>query len=189
VEGQGLASTGIATAGGTGVLGSADALVTVVEFTDFQCPYCRRYALQTLPRILETYVDSGQVRYVVKDFPLPSHPRAWKAAEAARCAGAQGAYWGIYRRLFETQNEWSQQGPDDVIETFVGDAEALGLDTASFQECLESGQYSEQVAQDVQDGQQAGVEGTPTFLINDRLLAGAYTFETFRRIIDGKLSE
>jgi protein-disulfide isomerase len=95
----------------------------------------------------------------------------------------------FYRRLFETQNEWSQQEPGDVIETFVGDALDLGLDVAAFRECLESGQFGEQVAQDVEEGKQAGVEGTPTFLINDQLLAGAYTFETFRRIIENKLSE
>ena len=190
VEGKAVVSpTAMAAAGEMGVWGSSDAPVTVVEFTDFQCAYCRRHALRTLPRILETYVGPGQVRYVVKDFPLPSHPNAWKAAEAARCAVAQAAYWAIYQQLFETQDNWSQQEPDEAIETFVGDAQELGLDAAAFRECLESGLYSDQVANDVKEGQQAGVEGTPTFLINGRLVAGAYPFETFRRIIDTELSK
>jgi protein-disulfide isomerase len=173
--------------GGIAVLGDADAPVTIVEFSDFQCPYCRRHVLQTLPRIVETYVDTGQVRYVFKDFPLESHPNAPKAAEAARCAGAQGSFWAMHDRLFEDLKEWSPLEGGSMIETLVGYASDLGLDEAAFGQCMESGQYGPQVRQNQWEGQQAGVVGTPSFLINDQLLSGAHPFEEFRRIIEAEL--
>jgi protein-disulfide isomerase len=173
--------------GGIAVLGDADAPVTIVEFSDFQCPYCRRHVLQTLPKIVETYVDTGQVRYVFKDFPLESHPNATKAAEAARCAGAQGSFWAMHDRLFEGLKEWSPQEEELLVETFMGYAVDLGLDEAAFGQCIESGHYGPQVRQNQWEGQQAGVAGTPSFLINDQLLSGAQPFEEFRRIIEAEL--
>lgn len=176
-----------AASGGTAALGDADAPVTIVEFSDFQCPYCRRHVLQTLPRIVETYIDSGKVRYIFKDYPLPSHPNAPKAAEAARCAGAQGVYWEMHDRLFKDPKEWSQQEEEDVIDTFVGYAGDLELDEMAFRVCLESGQSGEQVRQNQWEGQQAGVQGTPSFLINGQLLSGAHSFDDFQRIIEAEL--
>jgi protein-disulfide isomerase len=173
--------------GGIAVLGDADAPVTIVEFSDFQCPYCRRHLFQTLPKLVETYVDTGQVRYVFKDFPLESHPNASKAAEAARCAGAQGSFWAMHDRLFEDPKEWSSQEGQPLIEAFVGYAFDLGLDEAAFGQCIESGQYGPQVRQNQWEGQQAGVAGTPSFLINDQLLSGAQPFEEFQRIIEAEL--
>jgi protein-disulfide isomerase len=173
--------------GGTALLGDADAPVTIIEFSDFPCPYCRRYALQTLPKIVETYVDTGKVRYIFNDFPLESHPNALKAAEAARCAGVQGAYWVMHDRLFRDQKEWSQQGAEQVLDTFVGYATDLGLDETAFHQCIESGQYGQQIRQHQWEGQQAGVQGTPSFLINGQLLSGAHPFEEFQRIIEEEL--
>jgi protein-disulfide isomerase len=169
------------------VLGSADAPVTILEFSDYQCPYCRQYVRQTLPKILATYVETGQVRYLFKDFPLDSHPNAQKAAEAARCAGTQGAYWAMHGRLFDAQREWVQQGQEEALEKFVRYAEELGLDAMAFRECLQSGQFGEQIRQDQWEGQQAGVRGTPSFLINGQLLTGAHPFETFQQMIEAEL--
>ncbi len=143
--------------------------------------------LQTLPRIKESYIDTGKVRYVFKDFPLPSHPNAQAAAEAARCAGAQGTYLEMHAQLYEAQSEWSRQEKAKALNTFVSYAENLGLDAAAFRECLESGQFGEQVRQDAREGQQAGVQGTPSFLINGQLIAGAHPFETFQQIIEAEL--
>jgi len=143
--------------------------------------------LQTLPRIVETYVDTGKVRYIFKDYPLPSHPNASKAAEAARCAGAQGVYWAMHDRLFKDLKEWSQRGAEELVDTLVGYAGALDLDEMAFRECLETGQQGEQVRQNQWEGQQAGVQGTPSFLINGQLLSGAHSFEDFQQIIQAEL--
>lgn len=145
--------------------------------------------LQTLPKIKETYVDTGKVRYEVKDFPLPSHPNAPKAAEAARCAGAQGAYWAMHHRLFDDQNEWSKQAEDGIIDVLVRYAQDLGLDAEAFRSCLESEQFGEHVRLDQWEGQQAGVRGTPSFLVNGQLLTGAHPFKSFQEIIEAELQE
>jgi protein-disulfide isomerase len=170
-----------------GVLGSANAPVTILEYSDYQCPYCRRHVLQTLPQIKKTYVDTGQIRYIFKDFPLESHANALQAAEAARCAGAQGDFWSMHGRLFELQGEWAGQDQEQVLDTFVQYAQDLGLDTAIFRECLTSEQFVAQIAQDMQDGQQAGLQGTPSFLIDGQLLSGAYPFERFQEMIEAAL--
>jgi protein-disulfide isomerase len=142
-----------------------------------------------MPEIRKTYIDTGKVRYVFKDFPLPFHANAQKAAEASRCAGAQGAYWGMHDQLFQAQSQWSGQGQQEALDTFVGYAEGLGLDTETFRGCLESGQFAAQIRQDLLEGQQAGVGGTPSFLINGQLVVGAQPFESFRQAIEAELSK
>jgi protein-disulfide isomerase len=145
--------------------------------------------LQTLPKIIESYVNSGQVRYVLKDFPLPSHANAQKAAEAARCAGAQAAFWPMHSQLFDTQKQWASQEPQQALDVFVEYANKLGLDPVVFRDCLESGQFGPQVGEDQWEGQQAGVRGTPSFLINGQLIAGAYPFEAFQELIEAELEK
>lgn len=145
--------------------------------------------LQTLPKLIETYVNTGQVRYLFKDFPLSSHANAQKAAEAARCAGTQGAYWSMHNRLFADQKAWSGQPEETALGLFARYAEELGLEPAAFRQCTESGQFGQQVREDLWEGQQAGVRGTPSFLINGQLLAGAHSFETFQEIIEAELEK
>lgn len=145
--------------------------------------------LQTLPKIKETYIDTGKVRYEFKDFPLPSHPNAPKAAEAARCAGAQGAYWAMHYRLFDDQNGWSKQAEEAIVDILVSYAQDLELDAEAFRSCLESGQFGELVRLDQWEGQRAGVRGTPSFLVNGQLLTGAHPFESFQEIIEAELQE
>jgi len=143
--------------------------------------------LQTLPLIKESFIDSGKVYYVFKDLPLPFHPNAQKAAEAARCAGAQGAYQPMHELLFESQSQWSGQNAAAVLDTFVTYAGELGLDAEAFRACVESGQFAAQIAQDMKEAQQAGISGTPSFLINGQLLVGAYPFENFQQMIEAAL--
>ena len=145
--------------------------------------------LQTLPKLIETYVNRGQVRYQYKDFPLPSHANAQKAAEAARCAGVQGAYWPMHDRLFEEQKAWSGEAGAEALDLFVSYAGDLGLDPTAFRQCIESGQSSPQVLADQREGQQAGLRGTPSFLINGQLLAGAHPFEMFEQVIEEELEK
>lgn len=145
--------------------------------------------LQTLPQIKEAYIETGLVRYVFKDFPLPSHSNATMAAEAAHCAGAQGAYWPMHDLLFDLQKQWSPQDSVQLLDTFVGYAEDLALDPVAFRQCLDSGEFSELVRLDAWEGGQAGVQGTPSFRINGQIIRGAYPFETFRELIEAELEE
>ena len=143
--------------------------------------------LLTLPQLKRTYIDTGLVRYVAKDFPLSSHANAATAAGAARCAGAQGAYWAMHDLLYTRQGQWSSQGAEQVVEAFVAYSEELGLDGVSFRECMDTGEFEELIRQDLWEGEQAGVRGTPSFLINGQLIQGAHPFETFQQLIEAEL--
>jgi protein-disulfide isomerase len=168
-------------------IGDPEAPITIVEYTDFQCPFCSRHFQQTYPQIIDEYVNEGLVRYVFKDFPLNNiHPQAAKAAEAARCAGDQDQYLEMHDYLFNMQSEWSGSEPTPI---FISYAQDLDLDADAFSSCLTSGKYSSAVNADLQEGAQFGVTGTPAFFINGYPLAGAQPFEVFRQAIDSLLSD
>jgi protein-disulfide isomerase len=161
-------------------VGPPDAEVVIVEFLDFQCGYCGRFATETLYQILDTYGD--EIRFVSRDFPLTSiHTHAQKAAEAAQCAHEQGNYWEYHDLLLRNQQALT-------IDSLKGYAEQLGLDMMSFDECLESGRYTTEVQQDLADGERYGVTGTPTFFVNGRLLVGAKPFSAFQAMIEEELT-
>ena len=160
-------------------LGSSSAPVTIVEFSDFQCPFCRSVA-PTLKQVREKYGD--KVRVVWKDFPLTQiHPDAFKAAEAAHCAGDQGKFWEYHDRLFANQ----QALQPDSLKSY---ASALGLDTAAFNSCLDSSKHGPRVSEGVAQGTRLGVNSTPTLYINGRMISGAQPLETFSILIDEELS-
>ena len=172
--------------------GPADAPVTIIEFSDFQCPFCLRFWNQTLPQIKQEYQD--KVRFVYRDFPLTGiHAWAQKAAEAAECADDQDKFWEYHDLIFANQNALSEQlntaGLDGVLATFKSYAADLGLDTAPFNDCLDSGKYTSEVQKDLQDGQSYGVTGTPAFFINGQLVSGAQPFANFKTVIDAALEE
>ncbi|MFC2030041.1 DsbA family protein [Chloroflexota bacterium] len=174
------------------VLGAPDAPVTIVEFSDYQCPFCARHFQQTWPRLKADFVDTGRVRYVFKDFPITSiHPQAPKAHEAARCAGEQGAYWEMHDRIFDGQSEWA--GERNHVELLKGYALELRLDTAAFDSCLDNGRWTEDVESDLDEGVALGVRGTPTFFIDGYPLVGAQPYEVFQQAIaaaeEGTLGE
>jgi protein-disulfide isomerase len=157
--------------------GPENAPIEIVEFSDFQCPYCLA-ANPTVKRVLDTYGD--RVRFVYRNYPLPNHPQARPAAEAAQCANAQGRFWPYHDRLFANPSKLSD---GDLKRT----AAELGLDTGRFNACLDSHQFKEVIDADLQAGQEAGVSGTPAFFINGREINGAQPFEQFQRIIDEEL--
>jgi protein-disulfide isomerase len=160
--------------------GPVDAPVTIVEFSDYQCPYCKQFYDQTLPQIKEAY--EGQLRFVYRDFPLVAiHPHAQKAAEASECADDQGRFWDYHDLL------WANQQALDVA-SLKAYAAQLGLDTATFGDCLDSGKNAQEVQKDYSEGVSYGVPGTPTFFINDLELLGAQPFSSFQTIIDGLLA-
>ncbi|MEM4347151.1 MAG: DsbA family protein [Candidatus Altiarchaeota archaeon] len=165
------------------VKGQKDAKVTIVEFSDFQCPFCARFFQQTLPQIDRDYIKTGKVKFVYRDFPLSFHQYAQKAAEAAECANEQGKFWQYHDILYGNQSDWSSGGITKLKEY----AKKLDLDTKKFDECLDSGKYFQEVQKDFSDGQSYGVSGTPTFFINGIKLVGAQPYETFKKIIEQEL--
>ena len=168
--------------------GAKEARLVLVEFSDYQCPFCARHVRQTVPEIEREYVRTGKVRYVFRDFPLEAiHPQAFRAAEAARCAGEQGKFWEMHDRLFAHQHAL---GPEDLI----AHAEAVGLNVARFRRCLESGRFAERIRRDLSEGRRAGVRGTPSFFLGFaepggkvrvmRILRGAHPYGAFRQVIE-----
>jgi protein-disulfide isomerase len=159
--------------------GPATAPVTIVEWSDYECPYCRRVQ-EVLARLEGEFPDT--VRLVLKDFPLRSHPNAVPAASAARCAGAQGRYWEYHDLLFVAQPAFSRAD-------LIGYARRLGLDVGSFTECIDGGRYLDAVTADQREGREAGVQVTPTFFVNGRKLEGALPLEEFRTAVREALRE
>lgn len=171
--------------GGAASRGPENAKVTVVEFSDFQCPYCASYSTTTYNQIKKEYGD--RIRYVFHDYPLSFHQFAQKAAEAASCAGDQGKFWEMHDLLFAKNSEWS--AGKSVEEIFVTYAGQIGVDKAKFKECLASGKFTQVVKDDVVLGGAVGVSGTPSFFINGQMLVGAQSFESFKAIIDKELAK
>lgn len=165
--------------------GKDNAPVTIVEFTDYQCPFCEKYFTETYAQIKKNYIETGKVRYMTRDLPLPFHANAEKAAVAARCAGKQNAYQAMHDKLFETQQVWSAL--TDVNETFIGYTGSLGIKKESFRSCLADQSVLSAVKADAALASELGANGTPTFMINGNLLVGAQPYSAFQTMIDGEL--
>ena len=168
------------------VLGNKDAPVTVIEFSDFECPFCGRAFTDAVTGMKKDYVETGKVKFVYRDFPLSFHPQATPAAEAAECADEQGKFWEFHDTLFQNQGSLS----DAFYKQTAAD---LGLDTAKFNSCVESRKYRAEVQQDLAAGSAAGVSGTPTFYIgNDKdgytELVGAQPYAVLRQAIEAALA-
>ena len=160
-------------------LGPTNAPVTIVEFSDFQCPYCRQ-AQDTLKRLMAAY--EGKIKLVFRDFPLRSiHPQAQKAAEAAQCAAEQQQFWPYHDKLFASTNLQM-----DELKKF---AQALALNMEQFTSCLDSSKYAAGIEADMQVGQQAGVNATPAFFVNGSPLSGAASYERFKELVDAALAQ
>jgi protein-disulfide isomerase len=168
--------------------GNSAAKVAIVEFSDFQCPFCGRYATQTFPQIDKEYIAAGKVRYAFMDFPIESiHPQAFKAHEAALCAGEQGKFWEMHRELFANQNALA-------ADALAGHAAKAGADQAKVAACLQSGRHAESIRKDLAMGEDIGVRGTPTVLIGTagpdgtftaaRVISGAQPFSVFKDAIE-----
>lgn len=145
-------------------LGDPDAPITIMDFSDYQCPSCRMFATQVKPFLQADFIDDGLASFVYYDFALPTFPHSFLAARAARCAGDQNAYWGYHDRLFQAQPEWSGQA--DPFSTFVGYGDDLGLDRSEFRACLGSDRYAETVTANIELGRRLGVSGTPTIFLD-----------------------
>lgn len=179
------------------VLGESSAPVTIVIFSDYECPYCGAAEgthaglveqftqrdptwVAPMPAIIEKYVETGKVKIVFRDFPLAFHASAQKAAEATECAEEEGKFWEMHDKLFENQEAIA-------VENLKQYAKELGLNSEDFDNCLDSGKYADEVAKDLADGQALGVSGTPAFFINGVSISGAAGFSTFEPIIEAEL--
>jgi len=166
-------------AGGAPIRGSANAPVTIIEFSDFHCPYCKKVQ-PTLSRILSEYGD--RVRLAYRDFPLDQlHPSARKAAEAARCANDQGKFWEFHDKLYGG-------GTDASPETLTRLGREIDMDVVAFQQCLSTGKHRSDIDRDIQEASSLGVTGTPGFFINGRLISGAQPYEGFAQVINEELA-
>jgi protein-disulfide isomerase len=172
------------------VLGAEDAKVTVVEFSDLQCPFCKQFVDTTYPQLYEEYIKTNKIKFAFRHYPLTSiHPNAQKAGEAAECANEQNKFWEYHDLLFQNQDAWSPQAAAAATTSFVEYAGELGLDTTTFQSCLDTDKYKAKVEQDTAEGTQAGVDGTPAFFINGTRITGAQPFTEFQRLIEEELNK
>ena len=167
----------VAVADGTPSRGPVDAPIVMIEYTDFQCPYCTRVQ-PTLDAIMKRY--DGQIRHVFKHLPLPMHTEAQLAGAASLCAQDQGKFWEYHDWLFANQRTLSR-------DSMVAQAGELGMDTEVFTSCIDGGQYLAVVRSDMAEANSFGITGTPGFLINGRVLTGAQPMENFEAIIDDEL--
>lgn len=167
--------------GNSPVKGNSGAPVLLVEFSDFQCPFSKRFYQETFPQIEKEYILTGKVKFAYRDFPLPFHPMAEPAAAAARCAARQNKYWEMFNKL---------AGNDSLDDkTIKRNAQEVGLKVKDFDACLKSPEIKEEIKKELSAAQKFGVSGTPAFFINGRLIVGAYPFEAFKQIIDEELNK
>jgi protein-disulfide isomerase len=171
-------------------LGDKDAPVTIVEFSDYQCPYCRRHATETFDLIKEAYIDTGKVKYVFRDYPLDFHKDSFGASLAAECTRDQKgdeAYFAMHDKIFGGQVSLGTGTVEIPEESLFAYAKELSLDMNEFTECYEDEKFKDEIMADLSDGKAYGVTGTPGFIINGVLVSGAQPFSTFESIINEQL--
>lgn len=179
-----MAQLGLSGAG-YAALGDPQAPITVVEFTDFGCEFCRRFHMLTFPALKEEYIDTGLVYYLIKDLPVTSR-QSGVAAEAAACAGAQAGYWPMHRALFAEPNAWRGNETQAMARISAAAAE-VGLDVDRLITCVTQGEQSASVDRSVSEAHALHIYGTPSFFINAKLLAGAHPISLWRELLDAEL--
>ncbi|MBD3156429.1 thioredoxin domain-containing protein [Candidatus Peregrinibacteria bacterium] len=167
------------------MLGSEDAPITIINFSDYQCPFCEKFYTEIFSQLNEDYIQEGTVRYVYRDFPLSIHPQAQYAHYAAECARDQQSYWEMHNKLFEQQEQWTEK--ENLMEEFNAYAQELNLNKATFEECMSSEKYRDEIAKDRQDALSYGFKGTPTLVVNGTILRGITTYEELQEVIEKTL--
>ncbi len=172
------------------LLGNKDAKVTIVEFSDFQCPFCKQLFDEALPQIKKEYIDTGKAKLAYRHYPLTSiHPNAQKAAEASECANAQDKFWEYHDILFTNQADWESLSASEALNKFVEYANTIGINGETLRECVSSDSMAKRVQADIDDGSKVGVDGTPASFVNGMLISGAVPFSEFKTQIDAALAE
>lgn len=166
------------------LLGNPDAPVQVIEFADFECPACGQFATVTGPDVRTRLVETGLISYRFYDFPLAMHPNTWDASNAAACANAQGMFWAYHDALFANQHRWSgyaTRRPKGVLQEL---AEQTGLDADAWEDCFDDRRFQANVEANMREGERRGVSQTPTFIIGDRMIPGAISYDRFKAYVD-----
>ncbi len=172
------------------VLGNKNAPVSVVVYSDFQCPFCRVFWKDALPQIKENYVKTGKAKIVFRHFPLTSlHPSAKTAAVASECAAEQGKFWEMHDKIFQEQEKLGQGTVQFTPQDLAKWAGSIGLDTTGFNQCMASGKYDKLISDSIAAGTSLGVSGTPTSFVNGQKLVGAQPFSSFQTVINGLLKK
>jgi protein-disulfide isomerase len=179
--------------GSSPFMGETNATVTLIEYSDYQCPYCARHYRVVMPTLVSEYIETGKLKYVMRENPIPAlHRQAFNASLAALCAGDQDKYWDMHNLLFDNQKTLT-------VDSMKSLGEDLGLDTAAFNECLDSEKYKDRVNEDLASGAKLGVSGTPGFVIGltdpddpdtadmKHFIRGAQSLDNFKSTIDGLL--
>ncbi len=166
-------------------VGDPNAPVKIIEYSDFQCPYCARFAAETEPKLLEAYIKTGKVYFEYRSFGEFIGPESRRSAEAAYCAGDQNKFWEMHDLIFA--NHTGENVGDYTDKRLKAFAQKLGLEMGAFNSCFDNNKYADRVKQDGLDGAQAGVQATPSFTINGKLFEGAQPFEAFQKEIDALL--
>jgi len=164
-------------------MGKEDAPVTIVEFSDYECPFCARFYQQTLPQIKSQYIDTGKVKFVYRDFPLGFHQQAEPAAIAANCAGEQDKYFEYHDKIFNSGGAAGKSNAD-----YKKWGQELSLDAAKWEACTKDSAQRQEIQKDMADGSAVGIQGTPGFIINGKLVSGAQPFSVFQQVIDAELN-
>ena len=173
--------------GGVAEVGKKNAPIVMVEYSDFQCPYCSRHYKETYKPLVQKYVDSGKLRIIFRDLPLSFHPNAKGAAVAARCAGEQGKYVQMHDALFEKQQDWANLSADEAKAKYKELAAGTGVKTVQFNQCVDDAKYAKNVDDDLALANKLGASGTPTFFINKEKIVGAQPLASFTAKIDALL--
>ena len=163
-------------------LGNADAPVVITEYADYQCPACQTFDMVQFPDIVRQLVETGKVRWRYRDFPLNLHPFSRLAAHSAACADDQGRYWEQHASIYQGQSNWARE--TEPSGTFRGYAERIGLDLKVYDECMMSAKYAGRIQASYDEGVRLGVNGTPTFLIGDRLYGGLSNSDALKALVD-----
>ncbi|MDP2481610.1 MAG: thioredoxin domain-containing protein [Candidatus Palauibacterales bacterium] len=170
------------------IMGDTSAPVRMIEVSDFECPFCKQYFDETYPKIDSAYVKTGKIQYLWISFPNPRHVHSWPAIEAGFCAGAVGKFWPMHDLLFRNQAEWTKS--DTPVDFFMKYAEKLGIDSASYRQCLEEDRPSPLQVRDLASVTRVGVNGTPFFIIGDSIsMEGAAPFAKFREVLDSLIAK
>lgn len=169
------------------VIGSDSAPVEVIEFSDFECPFCAQFAVLTMPDVHRRLIATGKVRWRFRDFPLNTHRYAATAHHAAACAAEQDKFWEMHDQLFFNQSDWSRRGR--VERKFRDYAEQIGVNVDQYEDCMDEGRYRAQVQSGVEEGLALGVNSTPTFIIGNRRYPGSLPFDVLNALVDSIITE
>ncbi|MGB9608872.1 MAG: DsbA family protein [Minisyncoccia bacterium] len=164
------------------ILGDPKAPITLIEYSDYQCPFCEKFFNESEMLLRKEFIETGKVKMIYRDFPLPGHPYAQPAALAANCAKDQGKFWTYHDVIFQKQNELANLD-------YVKIAEDLKMNTKDFKQCLDSKKYQDKIKKDYENGVKIGVNGTPTFFLNGKQIVGAQPYEVFKSAIESELNK